>query len=133
MLRTHIGKDYFMRENFTKIRRNQGVFSTAREISLPNRETGRFIDFPGDSRANRECWNLCKMLTFGLFAEEKHGMSASKEIIDELMEPIARDNQRNDYGDDLNSDSFNLDDIYNNLNEKSKVDYKDALINSLYA
>ena len=44
------------------------------------------------------------MVTIGLFAEEKHGMSASKDIFDELMELIACNNQRNDYGDDLNSD-----------------------------
>ena len=92
------------------------------------------------------------MVVFGLFASKRHvsvgdtvqstssqQTNTSDDILGTLMglnsdvnnayeEPKQRDN-----ASDFNTSSFNLDDIMNRMSTKRDIDFKYALINSLYA
>ena len=78
------------------------------------------------------------MVVFGLFGTKNKTsfdtipsvplLKSSKDILDELMGLWTTN-----YKCDLDTSSFQLDDIINRLSIKSDIDYKDALLNSLYA
>ena len=78
------------------------------------------------------------MVVFGLFGTKNKTsfdtipsvplLKSSKDILDELM-GLGTTNRKCD----LDTSSFQLDDIINRLSIKSDIDYKDALLNSLYA
>ena len=87
------------------------------------------------------------MVVFGLFG--KHRTSSeirqfspirqSNKIYDVLDELMGLDYSNNgnkahkNYDDNLNMSSFNIKTIMNNLATKNDINYRDALMNSLYA
>ena len=88
------------------------------------------------------------MVVFGLFGINKSGPSMLNnrefDVLDELMglnNKHTRDaataiNKSNNTNNDLDTSSFNLEEIMNRLstkNENKSINYKDALMNSLYS
>ena len=87
------------------------------------------------------------MVIFGLFGHSKNPsrhykqsspiqtINKSKDIIDELMDldNINSNNKvKNNIATDFETSSFNLEEIYNRISNKN-IDYKEALLNSLYS
>lgn len=82
------------------------------------------------------------MVVFGLFSKERTSEECSNtplinksfDVIDELMDLDGnKTRMKTTAKDSLDTSSFNLDNIINNLNRKDSINYKDMLINSLYA
>lgn len=84
------------------------------------------------------------MVVFGLFSKicashnTTHSSSPapinkSKDVLDELMAMDKNYTHSAKDKSNLNTSSFNLDDIINRMPAKGEIDYKNALLNSLYA
>ena len=80
------------------------------------------------------------MVTFGLFGKRSNTSSnpmanTSRNILDELMgfDNTTHNKDYDKYEYNTNTSSFNLDDIFNKLPNKSNVDYKEVLLMSLHA
>ena len=67
------------------------------------------------------------MVVFGLFG--KQNVCKKGDVLDELMGL----NDRNKFKNDLNTSSFDIDDIMSKLSAEKSIDYKNALLNSLYS
>ena len=85
------------------------------------------------------------MVVYGLFATKKNTSSnnmhckpklnKSYATLDKLMglNSTINNNANDEYQHDLDTSSFNLNNIINNLPTTSNINYKDALMNSSYA
>ena len=82
------------------------------------------------------------MVVFGVFSKARTSEECSSsslinksiDVLDELMDLDGNKTRMKTTAEDsLDTSSFNLDNIFNNLNRKDSINYKDMLINSLYA